>query len=243
MSEGTIKDKLSGGGFDIPPIVAAAHELKAPLALTRQLSLLLKQGAMEPERAQDIIDKITLVSERALRLTSDITKSARLEDAMFELEPVNAQQICEEVIHELGDLFAAHSRSIEIKNRKHPLLLVANRDLLRRIIVNFSDNALHYTSSGSTVKLFVQSRSRNEIVRIGVRDYGPALSADMWRTLQDKLTKAPQAVHLRPQSSGLGLYLAGLFAEAMQGSVGAIKHRDGATFYVDLRASRQLSLL
>jgi K+-sensing histidine kinase KdpD len=81
------------------------------------------------------------------------------------------------------------------------------------------------------------------MVRIGVRDYGPALSSDMWRTLQEKLRVAPQAVHARPESSGLGLYIASQFAEAMNGRIGAIRHKDGATFYVELQASTQMSLL
>ena len=239
-SEGNPNRELLGGDFSLSPIIAAAHELKAPLALVRQLSLLLEQDASIDN--QELIQKITLTSERALRLTSDITKSARLEDALFELEPVNAQRVCEEVIFELSELFEANGRTLELKGRKHPLLLVANRDLLRRILINFSDNALHYASD-SKVHLFVKALNNKETVRIGVRDYGPALSSDTWRSLQSKLTRAPQTVHLRPQSSGLGLYLSGLFAEAMQGTIGALRHKDGATFYVDLQASNQMSLL
>lgn len=242
MSEGSPNRQPAGGDVSISPVIAAAHELKAPLALMRQLSLLLEQGTSAKE-SKELIQKMTLTSERALRLTSDITKSARLEDALFELEPVNAQQMCEEVMYELSELYAAHGRKLELKGRKHPLLLVANRDLLRRILINFSDNALHYAAADSKVQLFVQARRHKDIVRIGVRDYGPALSSDMWRTLQGKLTRAPQTIHLRPQSSGLGLYLAGLFAEAMQGTIGALRHKDGATFYVDLQASKQMSLL
>jgi len=57
------------------------------------------------------------------------------------------------------------------------------------------------------------------------------------------LATAPVAIHARPQSSGLGLYIAGQFADAMNGRIGVTRHRDGATFYVDLQASKQLSLL
>jgi signal transduction histidine kinase len=132
---------------------------------------------------------------------------------------------------------------LAFSKRTHPLLLVANRDLLRRILTNFSDNALHYTEPGSVVHLQIKALKKAHVIRIGVRDYGPALSMDMWKTLQSKLSKAPQAVHARPQSSGLGLFLASQFAEAMHGSIGVTRHRDGATFYVELPASSQMSLL
>jgi len=91
--------------------------------------------------------------------------------------------------------------------------------------------------------LQIQALKKSGMVRVGIRDYGPALSSDMWRQLQKKLKHSPQTIHARPQSSGLGLFIASQFAEAMQGSIGATRHRDGATFYVELQASRQLSLL
>jgi signal transduction histidine kinase len=222
--------------------MAAAHELKAPLALVRQLALQLEVGGLATGQ-EDLARRIILTSERALRLTSDLTKVSRLEDALFDVEPINPEQICRDIASELAPLFEAHGRSLAVNHRTHPLLLVANRDLLRRILMNFSDNALHYSQPGTAVHIQIQALKRSGTVRVGVRDYGPALSSDMWRTLQKKLSKAPQAVHSRPQSSGLGLYIASQFAEAMNGRIGATRHRDGATFYVELQASRQLSLL
>lgn len=238
VSEGSSNDQ----SFDVSSLTAAAHELKSPLALMRQLALRLDNDQASDEQRR-LIHQIELTSERALRLTGDLTKVARLEDAMFELEPINPEQLCRDIAAELGPLFAAHGRTLAVSHRKHPLLLVANRDLLRRVLMNFSDNALHYSEPGSAVHIQIQALKNSGTIRVGVRDYGPALSSDMWRTLQKKLAKAPQTIHARPQSSGLGLYIASQFADAMNGTIGATRHRDGATFYVELQASRQLSLL
>lgn len=227
----------------VPSLIAAAHELKSPLALMRQLSLMLEAGDLSAAENQRMLRQISLTSERALRLTGDLTRSVRLDDAMFALEPINPQQLCEDIVHELTPLFSAYGRDVRLVPRKHPLLLVANRDLLRRIIMNFSDNALHYADSNSVVEIQIKAFNNGQTIRLGVRDYGPALSSDVWRSLRNKLTKAPQSVHARPQSSGLGLYIASQFADAMHGTIGATRHRDGATFYVDLNASHQLSLL
>lgn len=227
----------------LPSLIAAAHELKSPLALVRQLSLMLESGDVSENDQKNMLRQISLTSERALRLTSDLTRSARLSDALFNLEPINPQQLCEDIVYELAPLFAAHNRDVRLKSRKHPLLLIANRDLLRRIIMNFSDNALYYADDNAAVEIQVKALNAGKIIRLGVRDYGPALSSDMWRSLQNKLIGASTLVHARPQSSGLGLYIASQFADAMNGKIGVIRHRDGATFYVDLQASKQLSLL
>jgi K+-sensing histidine kinase KdpD len=225
---------------DLSFLATASHELKAPLALVRQLALSLGNEHDEAIRLQTI-DRIVLTSEKALRLTSDLSRSARLQDSLFELEPVNPQQLCEEVAHELSPLYAAHGREIRVSSHRRRMLAVANRDLLRRILINFGDNALHYADPHLPVEL--RTGLHGEKVRIGVRDYGPALSANVWRRLQQRLGTGNQVLHNRPQSSGLGLYVAGQFASVMRGDIGAVRHRDGATFFVDMAASTQLRLL
>ena len=223
-------------------VVTAAHELKAPLALVRQLSLSLESGVSIAEQER-LLRQITLTSERALRLTTDLSRASRLEDSLFDVEPINPQQLCEEVAHELAPLYQAKGRSIHVANRHRQVLAVANRDLLRRILLNFGDNALHYAASDEPVELRASSYNSGGTIRIGVRDHGPALPRDAWRQLQSRLGAAQQPLHSRPQSSGLGLYVSHQFAQAMHGRIGAIRHRNGATFYIDIDASTQLSLL
>lgn len=231
------------GRYEVAPLIAAAHELKAPLALVRQLALRLEHADLTDAERARLLRQTILTSERALRLTGDLTKSARLDSALFAVEPINPEQLCRDIISELTPLFDAYGKSVEVKGRRHPLLLVANRDLLRRILLGFSDNALHYSTPGTAVHMQIRALKKSGVIRIGVRDYGPALSSDMWRKLQKKLHNAPQSIHARPESSGLGLYIASQFAEVMNGRIGAVRHKDGATFYVELQASSQMSLL
>ena len=119
-------------------------------------------------------------------------------------------------------------------------LVVANRQLLGRVIANFVDNALHYTSEGD-VRLSARL-ARDGRVRLAVRDYGPAMTKAQFRRLQADLT-APKHVHARPGSSGLGVYIASQFAESMHCQIGLSCHKDGLSFYIDVPRSGQMSLL
>jgi len=224
-------------------LVAAADELKSPLSLIRQLSLTLDDVDLPITEQKRIFRQICITSERALNLTSDLTHSIKLTDAMFKLEPINAWQICEDVISELKPIFAAHNRRIELISRKHPLLLVGNRDLLRRILVNFGDNALHYTDKGKAVELKISPSKDGKAVRLSIRDYGPDISNAMLSKFINGNIKNIPVSYSRPQSSGLGIYIASQFANKMNGEIGMAKHRDGVTFYIDLQASTQLSFL
>lgn len=227
----------------IPLFVAAAHELKSPLALMRQLALSIEGGECSRAEIERVVRQIVLTSERALRLTTDLTKTARLEDSLFDLEPLNPVSLCEEVVEELQPLYSAKGRKLTVLSRSRPLLGLANRDLLRRILLGFADNALHYASDDAEVVLSARSYNQGETIRLGVRDYGPALPANVWRRVENSLGAAVAPLPMRPNSSGLGMYIASQFAEAMRAEIGATRHRDGATFYVDISASTQTRLL
>ena len=94
--------------------LVAAHEMKTPLSIIRQLSLTLNDDDTEisdDERSR-ILHQIDITSERALRLVQDLTKISKLEDAMFELEPINSKKICHDVVSEISDVFKLHNRAI-----------------------------------------------------------------------------------------------------------------------------------
>lgn len=238
--EGTSRESGEQGGVlhSAPLFIAAAHELKAPLALVRQLSLGIGAGDMSPADTKRLAQQITLTSERALRLTTNLTRTARLEDSLFTLEPINPVSLCQEVIQEITPLYTARGRVITLR-RSRPLLGIANRDLLRRILLSFADNALQYGDDDTPVVITAAALDGGQRIRVGVRDYGPAVPGGVARTAGQQPTK----LHARPESSGLGIYIARQFAEAMEATIGTTRHKDGATFYVDFGASMQMRLL
>lgn len=241
--EQTGLQRQKGGTFlgGITPLSAAAHELKSPLVLLRQLSLDLEY-ATDPEERERITEQMVQISEKALRLTGDITRSEAVQRSLFECSPINPLSVCEDVTSELSRMYKAHGRTLRVGRIRQLPPVVANRDLLQRILLNFADNALYYGDVDGVVELHGQLLREKGRVRIGVRDYGPSLPLKNWRKLIESLERA-QPVHARPQSSGLGLYISGQFAEAMNARIGAIRHQDGASFYVELPVSHQMSLL
>ncbi|HEU0266128.1 MAG TPA: HAMP domain-containing sensor histidine kinase [Candidatus Saccharimonadaceae bacterium] len=238
-SEGKRRD--GGGLFEVAPsVVAAAHELKSPLVLVRQLALVIEQ---DPQRAVEYAERIALTADRALRLTSDLTRAARLEDSFFESEPLNALKLLEEVADEMAPLYQAHGRELTIASRRQSPLVVANHDLVRRVLLGFTDNALMYADRDTPVQLSLGAKPQRGVVRLEVRDFGPSVVKNTIKNISKSIGVRPVSASTRPASSGLGLYLAQQFASMMHARVGLIRHRDGASFYIDVPISTQLYLL
>lgn len=225
---------------EVNGILVAAHELKHPLSLTRQLALSMDFAQDTPNKLATDRDRIVAVSERALRQLEDLTKLACLEDGLFELEPVSVRGVCDEVARELVALFGFNHKQLLTEYSSRLPLAAADRELLKTVVYNFCVNAAQYSGERSLATLKVSRH--HEQIRIAVRDFGPALPTDVWRALREGWLKKPLSISMRPGSSGLGLYVASRFAQAMHARVGAVRHRDGSTFYVDLAPSRQRSL-
>lgn len=239
--EGSSQESGEQGGVlhSAPLFVAAAHELKSPLSLVRQLALGIEADGVSEADVRKLARRITLTSERALRLTTNLTRTARLEDSLFTLEPLNPVSLCQEIVDEIAPLYRERGREITVSPRSRPLLGIANRDLLRRILLNFADNALHYGDEASPVVVSAISYDNGNRIRVAVRDHGPALP----NTATGAMGTRPMHMHARPESSGLGVYIARQFADAMQATIGTTRHKDGASFYVDIGASTQMRLL
>lgn len=224
---------------EVNGILVAAHELKAPLSILRQLAFSL-DFADEKSDIKKIQNEMITVSDRAIRQVNDLTKIARLEDGLFEMEPVSVRGVCDDVISELLRFFRYNNRDLRIKYSNNSKLVVANRDLLYSVVYNFCLNAMHYSSEETLSELVVKDYHGK--VRIKVRDYGPALPMDVWREMKRGWIKRPTSIAMRPGSSGLGLFIASKFSRYMNADVGAIRHRDGTSFFVDLNVSNQARL-
>lgn len=225
----------------LPSVLVAAHELKTPLSLIRQLALMLGDDLTSEVDKKQIQQRIVQTSEQALQLTVDLANSANLTPSLFPLEPVNPLAICQQMAAETRFNAVLYGRKISWpRSGRNNRLILANRTLLGRILANFLNNALKYTEDDSEIKVSV--KAVGGAVRLSVRDFGPMMSLKEYRRLLDEMD-VRKTVRTRPESSGLGIYVASQFARAINGQIGLIRHRDGLTFYVDMPISRQLSLL
>ena len=223
---------------EVNSILVAAHELKAPLSVLRQLALSL--DFTDQSQLENVQSEMVSVSERAIRQVNDLTKISRLEEGLFSMEPVSVRHICDEVTNELMYLFRFNNRDLRIKYSNRSRLVIANNDLLYSVVYNFCLNAMHYSTEETLSELVV--KDHKDKVRIKVRDFGPALPMDVWREMKRGWIKRPTSIAMRPGSSGLGLFIASKFSRYMNAEVGAIRHRDGTSFFVDLPVSKQTRL-
>ncbi len=225
---------------EVKSVTAIAHELKTPLCLMRQLALSLDL-ATTPDQRSRMESRLIQISDHTLRQIEDLERMSRLQDGLFTMEPVSIRGVCDSVLREITLLSRLEGCRIHTSYLNKTRLASANRDLLHSIVYHLCLNALHYTNDNSCSELSVSEHKGH--VRVGIRDYGPALPTKLWHELQSGILACPPIhIAMRPSSSSLGLYLASRFADQMHSRLNAIRHHDGTTFFLDLLPSTQTML-
>ncbi len=236
------------GGGELAALAAAAHELKSPLALVQLIAETLADNDLtltEHQRTQ-YLERLKFTSERMLRLVHQLAVSYRLDNDQqltfqFQLEPLSVGEICDDVAEEMLPYAREHNQHLRVTSRSCPHLVIANREILHDIVVNLLDNAIRHNPSGGHVDVFAHCRDSQ--VRLTVRDEGQGVLPSEINQLRRTLGTQPQPLSGRGATSGLGLYIVGQFAHAMGGSLGLGRSAQGASFFVDLIRSKQMSLL
>lgn len=108
------------------------------------------------------------------------------------------------------------------------LVISADPDLFRRVVINYLGNAARHAPPGSTVTISAHAEGRDVVV--SVHDRGPGITPEVMARLFDRRVQGP-----RPGMIGIGLVFCRLAVERMGGSVGASSSpAEGTTFWVRL---------
>lgn len=195
------------------------HDLRSPLA--NILSSIEMLGGLIPVTEKDTGDTILNIAhhsiDRIQRLISSLLDLNRLEQN----QPVGEKQIvsCDTLITEAVEAVrpASDGRNQRILINLPDDLpkIMADVDMIRRVIINLTENAIKYTPFESEIKISVIQNG--DWVQISVQDNGPGIPESERERVFDKFTR------LKKQGgpSGLGVGLA--FCKlAVQGHGGKI---------------------
>lgn len=232
---------LSNGLLN-PSLIEVVKELSSPISTVRQIALSLQERDNDSYTKKNL-DRIVLMSERTIRLIDDFVSYNEYVDKPCLIEPVNPIVLCGSALEELNPLFDAFSKKYNWHNyRNKKLITLGNRDLLKKSITSLSENAI-YSSDASTFDVRFCTNYKNDYFRISIRDFGPSVPTNIWDKISANIGRVSQPFNMRPNTSSICLLITKSFAEMMCGRAGIIRHSDGATFYIDLKLSTQLSLI
>ncbi|MCA8971009.1 MAG: hypothetical protein KDC95_14550, partial [Planctomycetes bacterium] len=185
------------------------------------------------ERQQRVTDSIR---EQTQRLEYEVDKLiclGRIESGDFALdrEPLHVDELLSKVTAPFVAI--ARDRGIEFTITEPPerVLVLADREDLRRAVRALVENAIKFTPDGGEVK--IRTTLEDDNVAIYVSDNGPGIDPRLQRRIFEKFFQVEDPLTRQHGGAGLGLHVALAVAKAHGGTIDvASRLGSGATFRI-----------
>jgi PAS domain S-box-containing protein len=215
-----------------------SHELRTPLNAIGGYAQLLELGLRGPVTSaqQEDLRRITRSGQHLLGVINNILNFARLEAGRLEysIAVVRLEGAIAEVAELLGPQLAAKGIKYDVDPGDGELLVHADPDKLRQILINLLTNALKFTQEGGHV--WVEAAALpHERALIRVRDTGPGIAPDQMERVFEPFVQLERSLTNTGHGTGLGLSISRELARGMEGDLRAESvPGKGATFIVTL---------
>jgi signal transduction histidine kinase len=210
-----------------------SHELRTPLTAMIGFADLLLTEPLDPQQEHHV-RTILKAGDHLLALVNDILDISRIEEGRLSLtpEPVAVRHLVGEVLDLTRPMAAELAIAIRVTGIPEELIVAADHQRLKQVLLNFVSNAIKYNRPEGWVEITAATRAGS--CRITVQDSGPGLRRDEMERLFapfERLSAATSGV----EGTGLGLALSKSLTEAMGGHIGvASRVGKGSTFWVEL---------
>jgi signal transduction histidine kinase len=196
------------------------HDLRNPLTgISGFLDLTL---ALEKETLTEDGLEYLQTAKRSTTAVIDMV-SAVLDVSKMEAGEMKLHLVECDLVHIAADLMSGmqslkEAREMILDAPPAPVTVVADKDLILRVIQNLLGNALKFTPSDGWIRLGIEPDKDRICVR--VQDNGPGIPAEYRERIFEKFGQVEARANRQKFSTGLGLTFCKLAVEAHGGSIG-----------------------
>lgn len=197
-------------------VADAAHQLRTPLAgLQAQVEAWAQAASAAPAEATlglptEQVYKLRSATRRTSQLANQLLALSRADARGLHSQPeqrVDLKALCEDTLE--THLDAATARGIDLGLDADPVLAMGHEWLLRELLANLVDNAVKYSSEGSTVTIRCGRRGARPFLE--VEDDGPGVAQEEMPRILERFYRVQGT---QGEGNGLGLAIAEEIARA-----------------------------
>lgn len=213
-------------------IANISHDLKTPLGLIRGYSeMLLDYYGEDKEKREKYLNTVIKETERMSKLVDDVLQLSKLQSGMVEVKEETID--LEKLIFEILDIFEIQilEKNIEVRLENLKVKVVADREMIKRAIINIISNAIASMENGGTLSITAELQDKNVLIKIS--DTGCGIPEKDLEHIFDRFYKGNKS------GTGLGLAIVKEILTLHQSDFGIrSKEGEGTTFYFTLKAGK-----
>lgn len=181
------------------------HELKTPITSIKGFVETLKNGSINNEKvALRFLDIIDIEAERLHNLINDILHLSEIETKLTDtdMEKLGLKSVIDEVFEMLQNIAAGKNISL-INKVDENILIKANRNRMKQLILNLVDNGIKYNVQNGSVEVHAY-RDEGRIV-ISVSDTGIGIPSGHVARIFERFYRVDKSRSRDMGGTGLGL--------------------------------------
>lgn len=196
----------------------ASHELRTPLTALRSVGEVGLREGTDAKTAQEVIASMLEEADQLARLVDTLLNLSRAEAGVLKLHPeqVDLGELAREVSAHLGVLAEEKEQKIVVE-ADAPVVMSADRLVLRQALINLVDNAIKYSPRGAPIRIVVSASSGAS--RLDVIDQGIGIAPEHQGRVFDRFYRVDTGRSREHGGAGLGLALARWAAETHGGRI------------------------
>jgi two-component system sensor histidine kinase CpxA len=209
-----------------------SHELRSPLARLGVAVELARTGD-DPDSA---LNRIQKESDRLNALVGQLLQVTRAEGdpSTLRRDSVRLDQLVQQLVDDSQLEAGAHGCEIRLE-KKDPVSVEGDPEMLRRAVENVIRNAIRYSPPASAVEVSLARNNGKALV--DVRDHGPGVPEEALPRLFDPFYRVESDRNRNSGGIGLGLSIARRAIELHKGSIRARNAQPGLEVELELPAA------
>lgn len=216
-----------------------SHEIRTPMNAIIGMAHLIRREGLTHKQA-DQMAKLEAASTHLLEIINAILDLSKIEAGKLSLEESEAdvEGVLEQVVSMIQNQVQAKGLVLETNIGEVPSNLVGDPTRIKQALLNYTSNALKFTSKGKIV-VGVECLEDNEqsaLLRFDVTDSGIGISQERLEKLFSAFEQAEKSTTRKYGGTGLGLAITKKLAQLMGGDAGAESIPDvGSSFWLTAR--------
>ena len=221
-------------------LTAMSHELRTPLNAIGGYAQLLEMGLRGPITDEQRIDlrRIDRSQKHLLGLINDVLNFAKVGAGKMEyrIAKVPMREMIESVTDMVASQIEAKGLRFDMGSCAEELVVSADADRLRQVIINLVGNAIKFTPARGDI--VIECERCDALVTISVRDSGIGIAPDKLESIFEPFVQADRKFSTISDGVGLGLTISREFARGMGGDLRVESQVNvGSTFIITLPAA------
>ena len=210
-----VMDKLKNQRLKIDLISNVSHDLRTPLTSMVSYVDLLKTEGLDSENAPMYLEIIDEKTRRLRKLTEDLFEAAKASSGNMpvEIAKIEMTSIVNQAMAEMEERLAENGLDVIFTNKADSIYVMADGQLLWRVIENLLTNVCKYALPGSRV--YIDILEEHNMICLDVKNMSKEqlnISAD---ELMERFKRGDESRNT--EGSGLGLAIAKDLTSLMQG--------------------------